>query len=126
MEAMSDIVHQFGGTRVLELAATGAPFIGRREVSDLIGAAASVEADIVAIPVERQGPDFLDLKTRQAGDMMQMCVTYGLKLAFIGDISAEIAGSKALRDFVYETNRGQSVWFVDDIAALERRLLAAA
>lgn len=126
MEAMSDIVHQFGGTRVLELAATGAPFIGRREVSDLIGAAASVEADIVAIPVARQGPDFLDLKTRQAGDMMQMCVTYGLKLAFVGDISVEIAGSKALRDFVYETNRGQSVWFVDDIAALERRLLAAA
>src|SRR5688572_5984769 len=123
---MPDRVREVGGIRILELAAEGAPIITRREVSDLLGAAMSERADMVAIPVARQGDSFFDLKTRVAGEMLQMMVNYGLRIAFIGDVPAAVAGSKALRDFIYESNRGRSVWFVPDIAALEQRLAQAA
>jgi hypothetical protein len=39
---------------------------------------------------------------------------------------ASVSGSKALRDFIYESNQGRTVWFVPDIAALEQRLAQAA
>ncbi|WP_368856331.1 DUF4180 domain-containing protein [Escherichia coli] len=40
----------------------------------------------------------------------------------VGDISHWLADSKALRDFVYEANKGHSIWFVADIGELEQRL----
>jgi hypothetical protein len=123
---MPDRIREVGGIRILELAAEGAPIITRREVTDLLSSAMSERADMVAIPVARQGEGFFDLKTRLAGEMLQMMVNYGLRVAFIGDMPATVAGSKALRDFIYESNRGRSVWFVPDIGALEQRLAKAA
>lgn len=119
---MPDTVHQFGGTKVLLLAAEDAPIVERPSVIDMISAVASHQADIVAVPVARQGSDFFDLKTRLAGEMLQVCVNYGIRLAFVGDLSDQIAASGALRDFVYESNKGNQVWFVDDLGALERKL----
>jgi hypothetical protein len=43
-------------------------------------------------------------------------------VAFIGDMSAPLALSRAWRDFIRETNQGNSVWFVDDFEALGRKL----
>jgi hypothetical protein len=40
----------------------------------------------------------------------------------VGDISRHVAASNALRDFVYESNRGRHLWFVDSLDELERRL----
>ncbi|MGV8838786.1 MAG: DUF4180 domain-containing protein [Bauldia sp.] len=123
---MSDSTHRFGGVVVLELDASGPPILSRRDTTDLIGNASGAGADIVAIPTARQGADFFDLKTRILGEMVQVCVTYGLRLAFVGPMPEAVAGSKALRDFIYESNKGRSVWFVADIAELERRLAPVA
>ncbi len=106
------------------LDANGPPIVDRARVLDLIGEAAGQKADFVAIPVERQGADFFDLKTRLAGEMLQVCVTYGLRVAFVGDLSASTERSGALRDFIRESNKGGQVWFVEDIAALGARLSA--
>ena len=66
----------------------------------------------MAIPVSRLSPDFFQLKTRLAGEVIQKFVNYRMRLAMIGDISAWLAQSNALRDFVYESNRGTAIWFV--------------
>ncbi len=52
---------------------------------------------------------FFDLKTRFAGDVLQKFSNYRFKLAIVGDFSAY--GSKALRDFIYECNKGNLVFF---------------
>ena len=64
------------------------------------------------------GPGFLTLSTRIAGEVIQKFVTYGFQVAFVGDVSAAVAASNALRDFVCESNRGRHVWFVNDFDAL--------
>jgi len=122
---MPDVLHQFGETRVLVVAADGPPIVDRGETLSLIGGAASHQADIVAIPVERQGAAFFDLKTRLAGEVLQVCVNYNLRVAFVGDLTAARESSGALRDFIRESNKGFTVWFVDDLAALEQKLAAA-
>ena len=50
-------------------------------------------------------------------------VNYRLKCAIVGDIREALARSGPLRDFVRETNKGNSIWFVPDFEALREKLL---
>ena len=81
-------------------------------------------AGALALPKARLGEDFLKLRTGLAGAVIQKFVNYRVRLAIVGDVSAEAAASDALRDFVRESNAGDRVWFVPDLAALETRLAA--
>lgn len=119
-----DMIRELHGTNVLICAPEGPPLASERDASDLLGAAWAAEATMVAIPVARIDPAFFRLATRIAGDVAQKFVNYRVRLAVVGDISGHCAGSKALRDFVHESNQGQALWFVDDLAALDARLAA--
>lgn len=111
-----------GGVRVFEVPPEGPALGSERDATDLIGATYGVEFALIAIPLSRLAPDFLQLRTRKAGLFIQKFVNYGVRLAFVGDIAKEVAGSAALAAFVAEANRGAAAWFVQDMAALERRL----
>jgi len=77
---------------------------------------------MIIVPVERLEEDFFQLKTGLAGQFIQKFVTYRRRLVVLGDISEHIASSRALRDYVYETNRGDQVWFMTDMQELDQRL----
>jgi len=116
------ILYDLHGVRVLECTSEGPPLSADRDAGDLIGEAWAHQAELVAVPLMRLGDGFLDLRTRIAGEIIQKFVTYRLRLAIVGDISALIADSRALRDFVFESNQGNHVWFVTDLEELEARL----
>ncbi len=119
---MSAELEIIGSKRVAVCADQGPLLAAERDVNDFLSEAMSVDADWLLLPVSRLGPDFLRLRTRLAGEMTQKCATYRIGLAIVGDISAEVAASDALRDFVRESNRGRHVWFVDGEAAFRKRL----
>jgi hypothetical protein len=50
---------------------------------------------------------------------------YGVRLAIVGDVTAAIQNSSAFRDFVRESNRGKTIWFVAHMEELQQRLLGA-
>jgi hypothetical protein len=52
-------------------------------------------------------------------------VNYGFQFAVVGDVSAHVAASEALRDFVVECNRGREIFFVADLKELGERLAAS-
>ena len=110
----------------LLIPASGCPIASERDATDLIGDALGAGVSMVAVPVERLGDGFLMLSTRIAGEVIQKFVNYGLRIAFVGDISAAVAASKALHDFVWESNRGRHVWFVADLAELDAKIAAGA
>lgn len=122
---MSEI-QTVNGQRVLLWEQEGVPLASSRDASDLVGEAFSAEAKVVVIPVERLSPDFFKLSSGLAGEVLQKFVNYGLKVAILGDITAAVAASSPLRDFVRESNRGRSVWFVEDRADLDARVAALA
>jgi hypothetical protein len=113
---------EFSGACVLVVDPDGPAMTTEREVVDLIGDAMAIDAALVAIPLARLPPAFLDLSSRFAGEVLQKFVNYRRRIAIVGDVSGAVAGSKALRDFVGESNRGRHVWFVADLAELEARL----
>ncbi|GHD49664.1 DUF4180 domain-containing protein [Mycetocola manganoxydans] len=112
----------FTGTRVLLLDGDG-PLIARPDqANDLIGDAWGHEATVVAIPASRLDAGFFRLSSGLAGEVAQKLVNYRITLAILGDIAAHVEASGALRDFVWESNRGDHVWFLADRAELEARL----
>jgi hypothetical protein len=119
---MPDTSYQIEAIRVLECAPEGAVLRTGRDATDLIGAARGEKAAMVAIPVARLDPDFFRLKTGVAGEFVQKFVTYGVRLAIVGDISKYLNESPALGDFVSECNKGAGVWFVADRDEFEKKV----
>ncbi|MFF2372745.1 DUF4180 domain-containing protein [Agromyces sp. NPDC058110] len=111
--------------RVFTLPVEGEPISTEDDAIDLIGSTWSHEAKTAAVPVERLDPAFFDLSTGLAGAFTQKLVNYRLRLAIVGDVSEHTEASRALRDYVWESNRGDQVWFVRDAAELSQRLDAA-
>lgn len=55
-------------------------------------------------------PQFFDLKTGLAGDVLQKFSNYDTQLAIVGDFSGYT--SKSLKDFIYESNKMRRIVFV--------------
>jgi hypothetical protein len=64
----------------------------------------------IIIHMETLNPDFFDLKTKFAVEILQKFSNYRMKLAIIGDFSD--VKSKSLRDFIRESNARGIVNFV--------------
>jgi len=58
-------------------------------------------------------PNFFDLKTKVAGEILQKFSNYRMRLAIVGDFSG--FKSKNLRDFIRESNRTGTINFVGTI-----------
>lgn len=91
-------------------------------VSDIKIAGAQDALDIMAevffsgcgkmiIRKETLPESFFSLKTGLAGEILQKFSNYNMKLAIVGDF--ENINSKSLRDFIYESNKGNQVFFVE-------------
>jgi Domain of unknown function (DUF4180) len=108
--------------RILTLDAEGALIATSENTSDLIGNAWSDGASLIVVPVGRLDPSFFDLKSGFAGEFTQKLVNYRLRVAVLGDLAAVVAAAGPFADWVWESNRGEQVWFVADAAELDRRL----
>lgn len=61
-------------------------------------------------------PRFFDLKTKLAGEILQKFTQYKLQLVIVGDF--EKYKSNSLADFIYESNKGNQINFVKNIAEI--------
>ncbi|HTM78598.1 MAG TPA: DUF4180 domain-containing protein [Devosia sp.] len=110
------------GLVIYELPPQGGLLGGELTAPDVIGEAYEADPDIIVVPLCRLAPGFFDLSTRIAGEVFQKMEQYGRRLVIQGDIAAALGTSKALHDFVYETNRRGHHLFVPDHRALLTRL----
>lgn len=73
----------------------------------------------IVIAKERIAEEFFVLSTGLAGEILQKFVNYGGRIAVYGDFSRYT--SKPLKDFIYESNQGKDVFFVEtEEEAIER------
>jgi hypothetical protein len=63
---------------------------------------------------------FFDLRTGLAGAVLQKFSNYRIQLAIVGDFSQ--VTSKSLNAFIYESNKGEQIFFVDSLEAALQRL----
>jgi hypothetical protein len=115
-------IEEHGQLRVQFLDADGPVISTSEDTSDLIGNAWVDNVSVIAVPVARLDPAFFDLPSGFAGEVTQKIVNYQLKLAVIGDVTAAAASSQPFADYIWETNRGDHIWFFDDEAGLIEKL----
>jgi hypothetical protein len=124
-KTMQSTSYELHGVPIFECAAHGPELRNDRDAVDVISEAWGHQAQFIVIPTGRLGDDFFRLSTRIAGEVIQKFLTYGLRVAIVGDISRHVGESSSLRDFVYESNRGDRVWFVANHDELDQRLSRA-
>lgn len=78
---------------------------------DLLGNLYYQGFDKVLIYEKNITPDFFDLKTGIAGEVLQKFSTYRVRLAIVGDFSKY--ASKSLHQFIYESNKARHVNFMN-------------
>ena len=83
------------------------------DILDLMAEARFNDSGRMIIHVKSLHPDFFDLKTRVAGEILQKFSNYRMRLAIVGDFSG--FESKSLRDFIRESNRTGIIYFVGSI-----------
>ena len=66
--------------------------------------------------------DFFILSKGLAGEILQKFINYQIKFAIIGDYSKYT--SKPLKDFIYESNNGRDVFFIDSLQQAIEKLAA--
>lgn len=91
-----------------------------QDAVDLLGESVSNNCNRIIIYEKNFHPDFFDLKTRLAGEILQKFSNYHVKLAIVGDFSRFT--SKSLRDFIYESNKGNLIFFTDDLKNALKKL----
>ncbi|KRB01485.1 hypothetical protein ASD83_08295 [Devosia sp. Root685] len=112
-------IEKINSLNVMLLDEIGPRLGSEQDALDVIGATYGLDVDAVAIPVSRFAPDFFVLGNKQAGHFIQKLQNYSLRLIILGDLTEAMANSKALTDFVGETNRIGHHFFAGDRAAME-------
>lgn len=75
----------------------------------LADASYNYRADHMVVYKESLPEQFFELRTGLAGEMLQKLTNYNMRISIVGDFS--VYSSKALRDFIYESNKGKQVNF---------------
>ena len=109
-----------GGVFMAELIADEVVVNEVQDALDIMANAAYAGAAKLILHEKNITPDFFDLKTRIAGDILQKFSNYNMPLAIVGDFSKYT--SKSLRDFIYESNKGGKVNFVGSVDEAKEKL----
>ena len=79
---------------------------------DLLAACSYAGADKMIMTERQFSPEFFDLRTGLAGDVLQKFTQYGMALDIVGDFTKY--GSNALQAFIRESNRAGRIRFVQE------------
>jgi hypothetical protein len=105
--------YTFNGVRIAELNAVGVAIQTAEDALQLMGDAYYNGFDRLIVRVEQLHPDFFDLCTGLAGEILQKFAQYRMGLAIVGDFTQ--FDSQALADFIRESNKGPHVRFVASV-----------
>ena len=103
------ISHQTDGLTFLEIHSEEQVIGGVENTLDLFGELYGQYYDGIILYERNITPDFFDLQTRLAGDILQKFSNYRVRLAIVGDWNKYTSNS--LVAFIQESNRGCMVNF---------------
>lgn len=69
---------------------------------------------------ENIAPEFFDLKTGLAGVVLQKFANYNIRVAIVGDFTN--ITSKSVNAFIYESNRGNQIFFLESLELAVQKL----
>ncbi|KOY86796.1 alpha/beta hydrolase [bacterium 336/3] len=105
--------HQHNETKIAEIVSESMIIATTEDGLDVLASLYFQGFDKIIIHQNNITPDFFDLKTGIAGEILQKFSNYRVQLAIIGDFSQYI--SKSLKDFIFESNKQGHIIFVESL-----------
>jgi hypothetical protein len=106
-------IHQKAKRPIAELISDTIVIKEVQDALDLMANANSSGANSLIIHEHQIIPEFFDLQTGVAGEIMQKFSNYRMKLAIVGDFTKY--KSKSLQDFIFESNKRGIVLFLSSV-----------
>lgn len=107
---MQTELHMRHGIPIAEMISSEVVLRTPQDALDLFGSLYAEQVQGVIVYEVNLPPEFFQLHTRLAGEILQKFVNYGVKVAIVGDFAQY--DSKALADFIRESNQGRHFFFV--------------
>lgn len=117
---MEIISHDINIVKIAEITSDKIILQSVQDGLDLLGNMYYQGFDKVIIYEKNITPDFFDLKTKIAGDILQKFSNYRVGLAIVGDF--EKYQSKSIRDFIFESNKTKHINFTETLEDALTRL----
>ena len=111
---------EINGINIAVLRSIGIMIRETQDALDLMAEASYLNSSKIIINEDQISPEFFDLKTGIAGEILQKFSTYNLRLAIIGDFSK--FKSKSLKDFIIESNKYGRINFVSSLEEAKEKL----
>jgi hypothetical protein len=116
---MEIITHEIPQIKIAEVTSNELIIRTAEDGLDLLGNLYYQGFDKIILHTNNITPDFFNLKTGIAGEVLQKFSNYRVGLAIVGDFGKYTG--KSIKDFIYESNKGRHVNFVGTISeALEK------
>lgn len=109
MKEKTIISHQNDGLTFLEIRSEEQFINNVQDVLDLFGELYGQYYDGIILYERNITPDFFDLQTKLAGEILQKFSNYRIRLVIVGDWSKYT--SRSLEAFIVESNKGKTVNF---------------
>jgi len=107
-------IHKINNTQIAEVTSEELIIKNTSDGLDLLGNLYYQGFDSIVIYESNITPGFFNLKNGMAGEILQKFSTYRVRLAIVGDFSKY--SSRSLTDFIYESNKGRHIIFVNSTA----------
>ena len=117
---MNILLHAISGQSIAEFTSDDLLIQKEQDALRLLEDLFASGAHKIILHQEAIDPIFFDLSSGLAGAVLQKFVTYSIAVAIVGDFTN--VTSKSLKAFIYESNRGRHVFFVESVEAALQHL----
>ncbi|KAA6332837.1 hypothetical protein EZS27_018696 [termite gut metagenome] len=102
--------HNINNTKIAEVISNTLVIKTPEDGLDLLGNLYYQGFDKIVVQEKNITPEFFDLKSGMAGEILQKFSTYRVRLAIVGDFTPY--SNKSMKDFIYESNKKRQINFV--------------
>ena len=106
--------HNIDNTKVAEIITDKVILRFTEDGLELLGNLYYQGFDKIIIHEKNITPEFFDLRTKIAGEILQKFAQYQMPLIIVGDFSKY--QSKSLNDFIFESNKSKQINFIEDLS----------
>jgi hypothetical protein len=117
---METEILEFKGEKITVLKSEGIIIREVQDALDLMADSSYFGSRRIVINENQLIPEFFDLKSGIAGEILQKFSTYDVQLAIIGEFSKY--SGKSLRGFIFESNKLRRINFVSTLEEAKERL----
>ncbi|WP_343608761.1 DUF4180 domain-containing protein [Chryseobacterium oranimense] len=118
---MKVITHLSNNIKIAEIISDKMIIQSVQDGLDLLGDIYYQGFDKLIIYEKNLTPEFFDLKTKIAGDILQKFSNYRVSLAIVGDFGKY--ESKSIRDFIFESNKTKHINFTGTLEDALNRIV---